>query len=138
MTNRTLQKKFFRMACILLGTAVVLGAFGAHGIKRVASEADVEAFKTGVLYQFIHALGILVISLSLRRFDEEVAKRVGYLFLTGIILFSGSLYIMVITHIAGQKGLGAIGVVTPVGGLCFIAGWFYMAYKAYKAPERND
>lgn len=134
MTNHTLQKSLFQLSCVLIGTAVILGAFGAHGLKQIVSEKEIQTFKTGIQYHIIHAFGILILALSLRRFDESVIRKVCYLFLAGIMLFSGSLYVMVLTHIQGieQNGLGIIGLVTPLGGLCFIVGWFYLAIKGYR------
>jgi uncharacterized membrane protein YgdD (TMEM256/DUF423 family) len=138
MTNRTLQKKLFQRACSLLGIAVILGAFGAHGLKKLVAESDIQVFKTGIQYQMIHAFGLLIMALSLRRFQEKVAKTVYYLFMAGIILFSGSLYALVLSKGIGLAGLGALGIITPIGGLCFIAGWFYLAAKGYKPSEHSS
>src|SRR6187431_2499355 len=112
MTNRTLQKNLFQRSCGLIGIGVILGAFGAHGLKNIASEADVLVFKTGVSYQFIHAFGLLILSLSLRRLDESVTKLVSNLFFGGILLFSGSLYVLVLSKALGLHGLGWMGFVT--------------------------
>lgn len=135
MTNRTLQKKLFQLSCSLIGIGVILGAFGAHGLKNIASPEDVLTFKTGVMYQFIHAFGILILALSLRRLDEKVIKQVSNLFLAGMVLFSGSLYALVLIKSAGMGGLGWIGIITPIGGLCFIAGWFLLVFKGYKLAD---
>jgi uncharacterized membrane protein YgdD (TMEM256/DUF423 family) len=139
MTNHTLQKKLFQLSCILIGIAVILGAFGAHGLKDAVSETYITTFKTGVHYQFIHSFGILILALSLRRLNQEVVQLVYKFFLAGIIMFSGSLYLIVLIqalHI--ENNLGVIGLITPLGGLCFISGWFFLAVKGYKQIDRND
>jgi uncharacterized membrane protein YgdD (TMEM256/DUF423 family) len=139
MTNRTLQKKIFQLSCSLLGLAVILGAFGAHGLKKFVSEADVDVFKTGVQYHFIHAIGMLILALSLRRIKEKVVSHVFYLFTFGILLFCGSLYALVFTKAIGMSGgLGWLGAITPIGGLCFMVGWFSLAIYGYRPQESNS
>jgi uncharacterized membrane protein YgdD (TMEM256/DUF423 family) len=136
MTNRTLQKKIFRTATIIIGIGVILGAFGAHGLKNIVSENEIQTFQTGIRYQLIHAFGILALALSMRRLQEHIFVRVYYLFLAGIVLFSGSLYVMVLSKAIGlEQILNWMGIITPLGGLCFIAGWFQLAYNGYKAQE---
>jgi uncharacterized membrane protein YgdD (TMEM256/DUF423 family) len=136
MTNRTLQKKIFRNACILIGIGIALGAFGAHGLKKLVAENDIQTFKTGVQYQLIHAFGLLVLGLSLRRLNEKTMNSVTILFLTGMALFSGSLYGLVMAKALGMGDtLNWLGMITPLGGLCFIVGWFYLAFAGYKSHE---
>jgi uncharacterized membrane protein YgdD (TMEM256/DUF423 family) len=139
MTNRTLQKIMFQSGCIFAALAVVLGAFGAHGLKGAVSVTDIETFETGVKYQFIHALAILMMSFSLRRLKERTAKISYRLFVWGIGLFCISLYILAIRSLFGFDGeLRWIGGITPIGGLCFIGGWLYMAYDGYKNFEGEE
>lgn len=139
MTNRTLQKIMFQTGCILAAVAVMLGAFGAHGLKGSVPPADLDVFETGVKYQFIHALAILIMSFSLRRLKEKTAKISFRLFVAGIILFSFSLYILAIRSLFGMDGeLRWVGGITPIGGICFIAGWLYMAYDGYKTFEGEE
>lgn len=136
MTNRTLQKNTFQTASIILGLGVILGAFGAHGLKNIATPYEVDIFHTGTHYQFIHGIGLLILSLSLRRIKEKTLRSVTALFITGIILFSGSLYVLGLrTAIGAGDSMNWIGIVTPIGGLCFICGWFYLALEGYKATE---
>ncbi len=109
----------------LLGVAI--GAFGAHGLKPFLSEQMLAAFETGVRYHLIHALGMLSAGLSLVYVPLRQFKWAGWAFFLGIVLFSGSLYVM---SISGVRGLG---IVTPFGGLCFIVGWGLLARGYWKA-----
>lgn len=110
---------------LFLLVAVVLGAFGAHGLKQVLSSEAKEIYQTAVFYHFVHGLGLLVVgSLALLKPDEPFVGYAGWALIAGILLFSGSLYLLSIT---GVKGLGFI---TPFGGLAFIAGWLCLAFAA--------
>lgn len=114
----------------LLGVAI--GAFGAHGLKPFLSEQMLAAFETGVRYHLIHALGMLSAGLSLVYVPLRQFRWAGWAFFLGIVLFSGSLYVM---SISGVRGLG---IVTPFGGLCFIVGWGLLARGYWKAfPAEN-
>ncbi len=102
---------------IFMALAVLLGAFGAHALKTQISPEMLAVYKTGVEYQFYHALGMLLIGLIGFHLDSKWLRWSGVLLIVGIILFSGSLYAL---SISGIKILGAI---TPFGGLSFVAGW---------------
>ena len=111
---------------ILLALAVAVGAFGAHGLRaRLDSLGTAGTYEKAVFYHFLHALGILIVSVLPRTgtFSESSADWVGWLLLIGIILFSGSLYILALT---GNRILGAI---TPLGGVSFILGWLMLAWR---------
>ncbi|MES2559471.1 MAG: DUF423 domain-containing protein [Bacteroidota bacterium] len=139
MTNHTLQKSMFQSGCILAGTAVILGAFGAHALKDVLEPTELATFETGVRYQFLHAFGTLMISLSLRRLKEKTARNVWYLFIAGSILFCASLYLLAMRSMLGlPEQLKAIGAITPVGGLSFIAGWLLLAFNGFKVPDAEE
>lgn len=106
----------FRIAAALCFLAVALGAFGAHALKGILATNDTtEIWKTAVLYHFIHALVLLVLATL-----PATGRAVSGLFLAGIVIFSGSLYLLALTNV---KWLGAI---TPLGGLCFLAGWLWL------------
>lgn len=102
--------------------AVMAGAFGAHGLRALVSARGLEVFQTAVTYQVYHSLALLVCALLLgfgcRRRWLQVAA--GF-FLAGILLFSGSLYLLVLTDLPG------LGPVTPLGGVCFMVGWLVLA-----------
>jgi uncharacterized membrane protein YgdD (TMEM256/DUF423 family) len=112
-----MSKTILMTASILLAMAVAIGAFGAHGLKSHLSEAMLQTYKTGVEYHFYHALGLLLIGVLTISFPSELLKWSAIFLMVGIVLFSGSLYILAVT---GIKWFGAI---TPLGGLSFIAGW---------------
>jgi uncharacterized membrane protein YgdD (TMEM256/DUF423 family) len=104
---------FFRVAAVLCFLAVALGAFGAHALKgTLAANATAEVWNKAVVYHFGHALALLVLAAL-----PATSRAASALFISGIVLFSGSLYLLALTNV---KWLGAI---TPLGGLCFLAGW---------------
>ena len=109
---------------MLLGVAG--GAFGAHALKARLDPAMMDVYHTAVQYHLIHALGILVVSLLLRSGAISAAggSRVAWFLLSGIVLFSGSLYAMALS------GVRMLGAVTPLGGLAFIAGWLLLIFDA--------
>jgi uncharacterized membrane protein YgdD (TMEM256/DUF423 family) len=114
------------IAGILLALATILGAFGAHALKAQLSPDRLEVYETAVKYHFFHALGLLGIGLTLRFVDVVTVRWAAVLVLVGIVLFSGSLYGLTF----GAPRL--VGVVTPVGGLCLIAGWFCFAAGVWR------
>lgn len=126
--------KFFLSSAALLGAlAVVLGAFAAHALKRIAADAVVSIFETGVRYQFYHVFALALIGILYRDFPNKWMLWSGNLFLTGIILFCGSLYILTYIKAAAKPGLDWVGIVTPFGGLAFIAGWLSLLIGLYKS-----
>ena len=106
-----------KLASFLMFLAVALGAFGAHALKEKLSAYSLDVYKTAVLYHFIHALALFVIAWLSTQTQDPKIHYAGASFLAGIILFSGSLYVL---SISGIKWLGAI---TPLGGLSFLIGW---------------
>jgi uncharacterized membrane protein YgdD (TMEM256/DUF423 family) len=110
---------------ILLALAVALGAFGAHELRERVDAYRMSVWEKAALYHFLHALGILIVSILPRAgaLREDAAGTVCAVLLAGIVFFSGSLYLLAIT---GNRWLGAI---TPVGGIAFIAGWLLLAWR---------
>ena len=106
--------------------SVILGAFGAHYLKNTLSEYSLSIFQTGVFYQFVHSIGILFIALLSHSLDNINFNLSIWFFISGIFLFSGSLYLLALTDV---KWLGAI---TPIGGMFFILGWFTLIIKSFK------
>ena len=125
-------KTFLSAASVLGGLAVALGAFGAHALKRVASEAVVSIFETGVRYQFYHVFALAIVGILYRDFSNKWMVWAGNSFIAGIILFSGSLYLLTYLKASGKTGLDWVGIITPFGGLAFIAGWLCMFIGVYK------
>lgn len=105
--------------------AVVLGAFGAHALKGRLSPDDLAIFETGVRYQMYHALALLLVGLFMSREGSGVGPLAGWSFAGGIVVFSGSLYLMVLT---GARWLGAV---TPLGGLAFLMGWAALVWGLF-------
>lgn len=112
---------WFATGAILAGLGVVLGAFGAHGLKARVSAEMLAVFETGVRYHMYHALALLAVGWAATQRPGAWVQASGWLFLVGIAIFSGSLYVMTLT---GARWLGAI---TPIGGLAFILGWAALA-----------
>jgi uncharacterized membrane protein YgdD (TMEM256/DUF423 family) len=109
----------------LLGVA--LGAFGAHALDTRLTPEDLAIFETGVRYQMYHALALLLLAAFLSRRVSAGLTVSGWAFASGILVFSGSLYLMVLT---GQRWLGAV---TPLGGLAFLVGWGALAWSLFQA-----
>lgn len=116
------SSNWIQIASIVMFLGVGLGAFGAHALKDRLTEYYLDVYKTGVLYHFIHGLALFVVA-WLTQNQNSSASIAGYCFLAGIVIFSGSLYILSIT---GIKWLGAV---TPIGGILFIIGWGLLYLK---------
>ena len=116
----------------LLALAVVFGAFGAHGLRDRLDPYSMSVYEKAVFYHFIHALGMLAVPLLVRAglISSNAGKWTGWLLLAGIVLFSGSLYLLAIT------GVRTLGAVTPFGGASFIAAWVTLAVCAFLTRRR--
>jgi uncharacterized membrane protein YgdD (TMEM256/DUF423 family) len=121
-----MSKVFLIVAAILGALSVALGAFAAHGLKKIVPPETVASFETGVRYQFYHTFALLVIGLLLDKWQNQWLTWAGYCFIIGIVLFSGSLYLLTALKATETVGLTGIGIITPFGGLFFIAGWLLM------------
>lgn len=120
-------KLFFIIASITGFLSVAFGAFGAHALKSRMSEQMLQSFETGVRYQMYHAFALFIVAWALTQWRSSYLNYSGWLFIAGIVLFSGSLYILAFT---GQRGWGAV---TPFGGLAWLLGWLSLAWGVYKA-----
>ena len=103
---------------------VAFGAFGAHGLRGGLSPEMLAVFETGVRYHMYHALALLLTAALAGRFDGRSIVAAGWLFVAGIVLFSGSLYVLAVT------GVTTFGAITPIGGVAFLAGWLCLAVAA--------
>lgn len=122
-----MSKLFLTIGGVSMALAVALGAFGAHGLKKILSEEMLSIFETGVKYHFYHAIGLLVVGIIARYLPQStLLSWTGWLMIAGIVIFSGSLYVLSLSDI---RWLGAI---TPIGGLCFIASWILFAITVWK------
>ena len=122
MKNRTI----LLAGAIFMALAVLLGAFGAHALKKVLSPDMLAIYKTGVEYQFYHALGLLLIGVIGFHIRSRYLQWAGLFISIGIIIFSGSLYVLTLS------GIKALGAITPIGGLSFVVGWIFLAIAIWK------
>lgn len=118
-----MQKIFLVIGALLAGLAVGLGALGAHGLEKIATPKQVTTYQTGVQYQMYHALALILVGLLSDRIYNSFVSSAGWLFVAGIVLFSGSLYLIVSMQTMNKAIPTAIGMLTPIGGVFFIAGW---------------
>lgn len=118
-----MHKGFLRTAAVLGALSVVLGAFAAHALKESISDYAVNIFETGVRYQFYHVFALFATAILYNFFSNKFIRWSGIFFILGIILFSGSLYVLTYIKGAVMPGYKWIGAITPVGGLFFILGW---------------
>ncbi len=119
-----MDKTFLLLGALFGFIGVALGAFGAHGLRGRLSPEMLAVFETGVRYQMYHTLALLVAGLVAARFGGWLVHAAGWFFVAGIVLFSGSLYVLALT------GVTVLGAITPFGGLAFLIGWALLAYAA--------
>jgi len=132
-----MHKRFITIGALLGAIAVALGAFGAHGLKKIVPAETVQTFQTGVQYQMYHALAILLTAVLYDKCYPKFVRIAGILFIIGIILFSGSLYLITAGKAAEITSLDKAGIITPFGGVAFIAGWLFLFVAAMKKTERS-
>lgn len=127
MTLTNNSKKFLAIASIMMALAIAIGAFGAHGLKSIVSEQMLKVYNTGVQYHFYNTLGLLVLALVLN-FKPQSKKLVvaSWMILVGMIIFSFSLYALVILNIP------ILGAITPIGGTLLIVSWILVSYAILK------
>lgn len=130
---KKLDTKITVTAAMLMALAIVLGAFGAHGLKDAVDESSLDTFEIGVRYQVYHSLALLMIGFT-DRIPQKLKKRSLVLWLVGILLFCGSLYLLAIEELLGMN-LSFLGPITPIGGLAFILGWIYLGVGLWKTSE---
>ena len=124
-----MERRFFALGAMLAMIGVAAGAFGAHALKSRLTPDMLAVFEVGVRYQLVHALALLAVAWAMTRWPGRAALYAGALFIAGIVLFSGSLYLLALT---GERSLGAI---TPFGGVAFLAGWACLAWAASRSSR---
>jgi len=124
------NEKMLRSGAVLACIAVIAGAFGSHGLKKIINSESLEIYKTANTYQFFHSFAILFISLLSAGNSQKLLNWAYYLFIIGIFLFSGSLYLLSVREVLGIPN--AIGAITPFGGLCFISAWICLIIFSLK------
>ncbi len=122
-----MDRTFFTLGALFAGLGVALGAFGAHGLRGVLPANLMATFETGVRYQVYHGLALFAVVLAISRWPaSNLPVIAGWLFVAGILIFSGSLYLLALT---GTTWLGAI---TPLGGVAFLSGWICLMLAAWR------
>lgn len=121
-----MSRLFVFFAALFGGSGVALGAFAAHGLRARLSPEYLSVFQTGVLYQLVHALALLGVGVLALHWRSRLLAAAGGLFILGILLFSGSLYLLTLSSLR-------LGLLTPLGGLCFMVGWSCLALTAWRA-----
>lgn len=120
------------LGTILAGLGVVLGAFGAHGLKQLVPPETVSSYQTGVQYQMYHAFALLFVGVLSERISNSLLSWAGVFFVLGIVLFSGSLYFLASLKAMNKVGVSGIGLITPIGGLMFVMGWVLLLVAIIK------
>jgi uncharacterized membrane protein YgdD (TMEM256/DUF423 family) len=120
------------IGAILAGSGVAAGAFGAHALKEILDAPMLQVFETATRYVMYHAFGLCIVSWAIDRYTEQRLEKTVWLFMLGILLFSGSLYVV---SLAGIRWMGAV---TPIGGLAFMAGWILLGWGVWRdGPPRS-
>ena len=123
-----MDRIFVALGALSAASSVAAGAFGAHALRERLSPDLLAVFETGARYQMYHALGLVAVAWATARWPGQAAPIAGWLFVAGTVLFSGSLSALALT------GVRALGAITPVGGIAFLAGWAVLVYAALRAP----
>ena len=123
---------FLIIGTVLAGLAVALGAFGAHGLKKIVDADTVAIYQTGVQYQMYHALALLAVGILAERFQNGIINYAGFLFIAGIVFFSGSLYLIASLKAMNKEISTGVGIMTPIGGMLFIFGWIVLLFALLK------
>jgi uncharacterized membrane protein YgdD (TMEM256/DUF423 family) len=127
MTGRSPAQRFLVLGSIIAGLGVAAGAFGAHALKEILEAPMLQVFETATRYVMYHAVGLCIVSWAIDRYPEQRLEKSGWLFILGILLFSGSLYVV------SLAGIRWVGAVTPIGGLAFMAGWGLLGWGVWRA-----
>ena len=122
-----MERTWFALGAVLAGLGVAAGAFGAHGLEGRLSADDLDTYETAARYHVYHALALLAVAFAAQRFGGGLVTVAGWLFLAGIVLFSGTLYLLALS------GVKVLGAVAPLGGACLLAGWGCLALAAWRS-----
>ena len=122
-----MKRNFFLIASLSAALAVALGALGAHLLQQWLPPEKINTFEIGVRYQFYHSLALFIVALASQRYNQKMLLIAGWLFVLGIVFFSGSLYLLATSNILGIDSIrGILGPMTPIGGVFFILGWLVL------------
>ena len=123
------ERHLIAAGAINMFIAVAAGAFGAHALKHMLSAEMLTIWQTAVHYQMVHALGLIAIGLLIPRFNRVWLQRAGIAMLAGILIFSGSLYVLALS------GMRILGAITPIGGFAFLLAWAMLAWATYRRKD---
>lgn len=128
-----MARKYMLFGAISAFIGVAAGAFGAHGLEPRLPADLLAVYETGVRYELVHALALLFVGLAADRWPSRGWTRAAWMFVAGTVLFSGSLYALAIT------GVRVLGAITPIGGICFLLGWIFSIWTAWRTvPGATD
>lgn len=131
-----MRKTFIRLGSLFALLAVVLGAFGAHALEKAVAPEQLETFEIGVRYQFYHAFALVAVGLLMYWRKTSLLPWAGRLFAIGILLFSGSLYLLSLRDLL-QLDISWVGPITPIGGILFMVGWGLLLISTYQDNQRS-
>jgi uncharacterized membrane protein YgdD (TMEM256/DUF423 family) len=131
-----MHRRILILGLILAALSVILGAFGAHALKSMVMEDKLQIFETGVRYQFMHAMALITLALysyqqPLNITEQKMIGWAAHFFMVGTLFFSGSLYLLTLLSATNHPLIPFIGPITPLGGLCFILGWYFWLRVVY-------
>lgn len=122
-----MHRIYLKTAAFLGALTVAMGAFGAHKLKTLVAENVVATYETAIRYQFYHVIALYFVGILYKEYTNKLVKAAGVLFIFGMILFSGSLYLLTYKEALVLPGFKWAGPITPLGGACFISGWICLA-----------
>lgn len=133
-----MHARYLKWGVAFAALAVILGAFGAHSLKQQFSEKVLLIFETGVRYQFYHSIALLISGILYKEYPTKMMVRAGQLFIAGIFLFSGSLYLLTFLNGNNISSFNWVGILTPIGGVLFITGWILLFIAINKKASLSN
>ena len=135
-----MQKRFLVFSGFSGAIAVALGAMAAHFLRSkldsgLITELNLQTFETAARYQMYHSIVLLAVALFADKFNHKLIHKAGYCFMAGIVLFSGSLYLLATANLIGLTAINWLGPITPIGGFFFISGWILLAFAGLKKKK---
>jgi uncharacterized membrane protein YgdD (TMEM256/DUF423 family) len=128
-------KKLLIFGSITAALAVVLGAFGAHALKPLLAENQLQSYETGVRYQLIHGLALVVLAMLAKQYSIQLFNKAGMVMFIGILIFSASIYLLSLKDLMGFPALRFLGPITPIGGLLMISAWVMVLLASIKIKD---
>lgn len=121
-----MHRTFSKLGALIAMASVIIGAFGAHYLKNLLTVKQIDSLETATFYQFIHAIGLFQVANNYKRYKKNILVWSGYVMVTGIILFSGSIYLNIFLNSQGYENLRLVNLITPLGGLALILSWILL------------